>query len=177
MAAIAGMTGAQFDALPYEDGRRWELLSGELIEVPSPTPEHQDIVFNLLTALKQYGKSRPATRAHQDVEFALSQQDRLRPDVCVLIDDRANIDGRKVPIEGAPNIAVEVISQSKRAGETRRKVLTYLDYGVQEVWQVYLITREVLIFSLGGRRELRKDQILTTELLPEFQLPVTSLFK
>ena len=56
MAAIAGMTGAQFDALPFQDGQRWELLFGELIEVPSPTPEHQDIVFNLLQALKQYGK-------------------------------------------------------------------------------------------------------------------------
>jgi Uma2 family endonuclease len=53
MATIATMTGAQFDALPYEEGRRRELLEGDLIEVSSPTPEHQDIVFNLVTALKQ----------------------------------------------------------------------------------------------------------------------------
>ncbi len=139
MAAIAGMTGAQFDALPYEDGRQWELLSGELIEVPSPTPEHQDIVFNLLKALKQYGESR---------------HDRLRPDVCVLLGDRANVDSRKVPIQGAPNIAVEVISPGERAGETRRKALTYLDAGVEEVWQVYPITREVLIcYCLSSNRQ------------------------
>jgi Uma2 family endonuclease len=54
MPAIATMSGAQFDALPYEEGRRWELLEGELIEVPSPTPEHQDIVFASLLALKLY---------------------------------------------------------------------------------------------------------------------------
>ena len=29
------MTGAQFDALPYEQGRQWELVNGELIDVPS----------------------------------------------------------------------------------------------------------------------------------------------
>jgi len=34
------MTAEQFDALPEEEGRNWELLDGELIEVPSATPKH-----------------------------------------------------------------------------------------------------------------------------------------
>ncbi len=101
MASVATMSGAQFDALPYEEGRRWELLSGDLIEVPSPTPEHQDIVFNLLSALKQYVKTQRAARTHQDIEFALSESDRLRPDVCVLLGERTKIDPRKVPVPGA----------------------------------------------------------------------------
>jgi Uma2 family endonuclease len=46
------MSGAQFDALPYQEGRRWELLEGELIEVPSPTAEHQIIVSNILLAIR-----------------------------------------------------------------------------------------------------------------------------
>jgi len=47
MATLATMTAEQFDALPYEEGRRWDA-----IEVSSSTPAHQDIVFNLLAALK-----------------------------------------------------------------------------------------------------------------------------
>ena len=35
MASIATMTGAQFDALAYEEGRRWELIEGELVEASS----------------------------------------------------------------------------------------------------------------------------------------------
>ena len=69
MATVATMSGAQFDALPYEEGRRWELVAGDLIEVPSPTPEHQDIVFNLLQALKQHLRTRKAARPHQDIEL------------------------------------------------------------------------------------------------------------
>ena len=176
MATIATMTGAQFDALPYEEGRRWELLEGDLIEVSSPTPEHQDIVFNPVTALKQHLGSRPRVRAHQDIEFALSKQDRLRPDVCVLLDERADVDPRKVPILGAPNIAAEVISPSERAGETRRKVLTYLKWGVQEVWQIYPATHEVLIYAGSKRRELQQDEYLTTDLLPGWSLLVALLF-
>ncbi|HEX4230978.1 MAG TPA: Uma2 family endonuclease [Bryobacteraceae bacterium] len=176
MATVATMTGEQFDALPYEEGRRWELLSGDLVEVSSPIPEHQDIVFNLLSSLKQFLRTRGAARAHQDIEFALGPCDRLQPDVCVLLDDRANLDPQKTPIPGAANIAVEVISPSERAGETRRKVLTYLASGVEEVWQIYPTTREVLIYAVDQRRELRQDETLTTDLLPGWNLAVASLF-
>jgi hypothetical protein len=74
MATIATMTGLQFDGLPYEQGWRRELLARELIEVSSPTPERQDVIFNLLSALKQYLTTRGAARARQDIEFALSEQ-------------------------------------------------------------------------------------------------------
>ncbi|MBV9156637.1 MAG: Uma2 family endonuclease [Acidobacteriaceae bacterium] len=176
MATIATMTGEQFDALSYEEGRRWELLGGELIIVSSPTPEHQDIVFNLLAALKQYLRTRGGGRAHQDIEFALSEEDRLRPDVCVLLGDRADFDPGKVPIRHAPNIAAEVISPSERAGDTRRKTVIYLRAGVQEVWQIYPATREVLVYAGSVRRELQLSEDLTTDLLPGWRLAVSSLF-
>lgn len=171
------MAGTQFDALPYQEGRRWELLEGDLVEVSSPTPEHQDIVFNLLAALKQYLKEQSAGRAHQDVEFALSRQDRLRPDTCALLGERANFKPRKIPTHGAPDIAVEVISPTERTGDTRRKVLAYLKSGVREVWQIYPVTREVLIYAGAGPREFQDNQSLTTELLPGWSLPVAALFK
>jgi hypothetical protein len=34
MATTAIITGPEFDALPYEEGRRWELLDGELMRCP-----------------------------------------------------------------------------------------------------------------------------------------------
>jgi Uma2 family endonuclease len=80
------MTGAQFDAMPYDKGRRWELINGELIPVPSPTPRHQDIAFEITAAIRGYLKANhPAGLAYQDVEFALTGNDRLRPDVCILL--------------------------------------------------------------------------------------------
>jgi hypothetical protein len=35
MTAAGTMTGPQFDLLPYEEGRRWELLGGKLIPASS----------------------------------------------------------------------------------------------------------------------------------------------
>jgi Uma2 family endonuclease len=45
------MTAEQFDALPEEEGRKWELLDGELIEVSSATPEHNFILARLFALL------------------------------------------------------------------------------------------------------------------------------
>jgi Uma2 family endonuclease len=85
MAAITTVTGTQFDAMPYAEGRKWELVNGELISVSSPTPRHQDIVFEILLAVRRYLEQSKATGlAYQDVEFAMSDLDRVRPDVCVL---------------------------------------------------------------------------------------------
>ena len=54
MATTALMSGLQFDALPYEEGRRWELLEGDLIEVPSATLRYQLIVLRLLRKLQEF---------------------------------------------------------------------------------------------------------------------------
>ncbi len=178
MPTIARISGIQFDALPYEEGRRWELLEGEPIEVSSPTPLHQDIVFAILLALKLYlQEHRLEGAAYGDVEFALSEDVRLRPDVCLLLPDRARqLDRKRIPIPGAPNLAIEVISPSERAGESHRKVRSYLRNGVAEVWQMYPDSATLEIYKGETSRSLTGDQQVTTDLLPGFSVPLSTFF-
>lgn len=128
MASVATMTGAQFDALPYEEGR-----------------------------------------IHTGTSLILGQRAQYR--------DRFARGPQTTPIHGAPNIAAEVIAPSERAGESRRKFLTYRASGVEEVWQMYPATREVLVYAVDKRRELQQDEDLTTDLLPGSSLRVASLFE
>jgi len=174
MATVATMTGSQFDALPYEEGRRWDLVAGELIAVSSPTPRHQEIVFRILLALRQYLGG--AGLAYSDVEFALTDSDRLRPDVCVLLGAKAaGLDLDHVPIAGAPDIAVEVISPTERASDSHEKVRSYLR-GTREVWQVYPKSLTVQIYREENSRLVECDDRVTSDLLPGFQLAIQSLF-
>ncbi len=170
MAAAFTMSGAQFDALPYEEGRRWELLAGDLIDVSSPTPEHQLIVSNLTASLREYFRRHAIAGALPDVEFALSLsvEDRVRPDLAVLLHDRwRSLNRRKIPISGSPNIAVEVISPTERTTDSTRKVWTYLKAEVEEVWQILPDTRAILIYTFQtGMSVLGPDRSLTTPLLP-----------
>jgi len=179
MAATTSMTGAQFDALPYEEGRRWELLDGELIEVPSPTPKHQFISGNLFASLRDYMRRSRTGGPLQEVEFALSEQDRLQPDVCVLLGERwKNLDFDRIPIPGAPDIACEIISPSERTAESARKVRKYLAAGVKEVWQVFPEDREVIVHTSDAPvRYLDAAQILSTETLPGWTLPIGEIFE
>jgi len=178
MAASTTITGAQFDAMPYEEGRQWELVDGELITVSSPTPRHQDIVFEILLAVRRYlRQSGNVGLAYQDVEFALTENDRLRPDVGVVLGEKATrLDPDKVPIPGAPDIAIEVISPSERASESHDQVRAYLRNGTAEVWQVYPKSRTVLIHRGEIARSLEWTQPVESDLLPGFALQLASLF-
>jgi len=178
MAATATITGAEFDAMPYEEGRKWEVVNGELVSVPSPTWQHQDFVFGIQLALRRYLEtSKIEGVAGQDVEFALTENDRVRPDVCVLLGDNARrLDPTKTPIPGAPDIAIEVISPNELTSECHNKVRAYLRNGTAEVWQVYPKSRTVLIHLGEIARSLEWSQAVETDLLPGFALQLASLF-
>jgi Uma2 family endonuclease len=178
MATTAAMSGLQFDALPYEEGRRWELLEGDLIEVSSPTPWHQDIVFNILAALRLYLQASGIRgKAFADVEFALSDLLRLRPDVCVLLPEKAKrLDTRRIPVPGAPDLAIEIISPTERTGESTEKVRAYLRNGTSEVWQLFPNSGSIQIYRAGISRLLDSDQQVTSELLPGFSAQVSTFF-
>jgi len=178
MATTATMAGAQFDALPYEEGRKWELFDGELIEVPSTTPEHQMIVSNLMDSLRAYLRERPVGVALPDSEFALGPDDRARPDGFVLLHERwRGLDFRRTPIPGAPDIAIEVISPSERTADSTRKVSVYLRAGVEEVWQVYSTSSTVVIYTANDPvRVIQGSDILSSRLLPGWQMELRDIF-
>ena len=179
MATITTTTGAQFDAMPFEEGRKWELIDGELIPVSSPTPRHQDIVFRILRALQRYLEAgRTPGLAYQDVEFAMTDKDRVRPDVCVLLGDKARrLDPDRIPIPGSPDIAIEVISPTERAFQSHDKVRAYLLNGTAEVWQVYPKSRTVQVHRGEISRSFEFSQPVVTDLLPGFALMLSSLFE
>ncbi len=178
MATTAIMTGSQFDALPYEEGRRWELVGGELIPVPSPTPEHQEILQQILFALMAYfSANREVGRVFTDLEFALDADYRVRPDVLILLGERAaSLDMKRVPVPGAPDLAVEIISPSERSFETQQKLHAYLQYGTREVWQVYPKSKAVVVHRGGTSTTFTEDERIETPLLPGFALEAKTLF-
>jgi Uma2 family endonuclease len=173
------MSGSQFDALPYEEGRRWELLEGALIRVSGPTPRHQRIVTRVLLILERHLEAAGNRgRAYPDTEFALSDRDRLRPHVSVLLPQKARlIDPDVIPVPGAPDIAIEVISPTERALDSHQKVRTYLRNGTREVWQVYPKSQTIQIHLGETSHFLDSSQQLTTSLLPGFASPVADLFE
>ena len=60
----------------------------------------------------------------------------------------------------------------------QRKIGKYFESGVREVWVVYPSTRSIeLHHPAGETRTLRGDDVITSDLLPGFALPVAEIFR
>ncbi len=70
---------------------------------------------------------------------------------------------------------MEVISDSESAADAELKVAEYLAGGTPEVWQVYGKQRLVRVRT-GGIRDFTAQEVLTTSVLPGFQVPGQSFF-
>ncbi|MDQ6676028.1 MAG: Uma2 family endonuclease [Acidobacteriota bacterium] len=97
----------------------------------------------------------------------------------MLLGDRATKLNRfQVPVPGAPDIAVEVISPSERTTESLRKVDRYLALGVREVWQIHPnAPRQVMVHTQDTVRKVSREAMLETGLLPGFVLSISALFQ
>src|SRR5260370_5076922 len=137
MATHTLMTAEQFDRLPEEDGRRWELLDGELIQVSSATAGHNEVEAKLLVSMRLFMDPRQLGKVIPDTEFAFGQN-RLRPDLAVLSQAKwtlVNLD--RVPVLTIPDVAIEIVSPSDVVDRLERKVAVYLENGVAEVWVIH----------------------------------------
>lgn len=102
------------------------------------------------------------------------------PDVAFFSWDR--LPGRELPAEPipdlAPDLAVEVLSQSNTEAEMKRKLREYFKAGVRLVWLVDPPTRTARVYTSPGRSRLvREDKALDGgAVLPGFSLKLRDWF-
>jgi Uma2 family endonuclease len=172
------MTAEQFDALPEEEGRKWELLDGELIEVSSATPKHNRILGRLFRLLDSYAEARRLGAALLETDLAVRKDTRLRPDLGFFSAETwQSVDLERVPVVETPDIAVEIISPSETAAMVNRKVAAYLDWGVHEVWLIYPETRTLHVHVRGSSQTLTEGSFLLSDLIPGWRIQIADLFE
>ena len=173
--------------LTYEDycllpnnGKRYEIIDGELFVTPSPLTRHQKVLANLLYYLTDFVKKNDLGEvfpAPLDVVF--SQYDVVEPDILYVSKVRASVMTEK-NIQGAPDLVVEVLSESTFKIDRTTKLKLYARYGVGEYWVVDPETCSVEIYRLtpGGYElaaQLDSSQALSSPLFPGFALPLSKL--
>ncbi len=150
-------------ALP-EDGLRHELLDGEHVVSPAPSPDHQRAVGDFLDVL------RSSTRGRTDVEVFVSPADiqlsprtLVQPDVFILRTDphRRLKKWADAPV---PILAVEILSPTTAARDRGAKRRLYLEAGVEEYWIVDLDARIIERWRRGDDRPDVLDEVLESTL-------------
>lgn len=173
------LTIAQFDQLPEKEGILFELDEGEVVTMTEPMPRHNFIRDNVADALKEFVKPRKLGRVAVENGYQLTRETVRIPDVSFVPADRLrgiDLDRR---IEGAPALAIEVVSPTDTAQDLRRKVAQYLDSGAKAVWVFYPKSREVQVFRADGTSFVRREHetLEEPELLPGFALDLKTVFE
>jgi len=175
-------TATEEDVLEIHDrtNRLCELVDGVLVEKPMGFYESR-LAAALIGLLEEF-------LSHEDLGIVLAPDGMMRlapglvrmPDVSFLSWDQ--FPDRELPFEPipgiAPDLAVEVLSESNTRAEMERKLHDYFDAGVSLVWYLDHKTKTAEVFTGLDQRELvREDQALDGgEVLPGFSLPLSEWF-
>jgi Uma2 family endonuclease len=183
MAATTLLTSDQFLALPEEFDQygnvvHQELIHGEVVTLPHAAQRHDIIRGNILSALNVYLHTNRGLglMALPDTEFVIAANDTFIPDCCLIAINRLSPAEHKY-VQGAPELAIEVVSPSESAAYLRIKTEAYLSNGSRSVWIVFPEVRSVMVYNRDSLRELKGDQTITDPLLPGFSCPVAAFFR
>lgn len=177
------MTVADLDAFP-DDGKRYELIEGELFVSRAPGLPHQLVLHNLQLELGNYLRQNPIGILAPGPGAVFSNYDAVIPDLVFASKDRFdNIVGNDRFV-AAPDLVIEIVSPGKenRSRDLIAKRRLYGKYGVQEYWIVDAENKSVMIFHLTSStltqiRIAKNGDEITSPLLPGFTLKVSALFK
>lgn len=126
---------ADFRALP-DDGKRYELLDGDLYMSPSPVTRHQVIVGNLFAVIREHVLRSGLGRVFiAPYDVVLDEHNVVEPDVIFVSAERAAIVTEK-NIQGVPDLLIEVLSPATAERDRRDKRNLYARAGVPWYWIV-----------------------------------------
>ena len=177
---VPKLTYEEFRQLP-DDGKRYELVCGEVHVTPAPNTRHQFIVRRLAASLERHLARNPAGEfAFAPLDVRLAPDVALQPDLVFVSAGRLEILGEDL-VSGAPDIVVEILSPSTSAYDRTIKIPLYAQAGVPEIWLIDPQAKTVEILMLQGKKYfvesiLAGDQVLRCSQLPDWQLPLDELF-
>lgn len=129
-------TYADLQALPEsQDGRRYEIIAGELIVTPSPTPPHQLVAYRLTRWVGDHVDRHGLGQLYFAPVDVVLDDETLVPDLLFIRGDRLGIVGPKA-IVGGPDLVLEILSPSTQDHDLGEKTLIYARHGVREYWVV-----------------------------------------
>jgi Uma2 family endonuclease len=173
------LTAEDLYGLP-DDDQDYELVEGRLVVSEPPGWTHGDIAASIAAALVPFVRAHGLGRVVVESGYVLARRpDTVRgPDVSFVRADRlpaADVAHRFY--EGAPDLAIEIVSPDDRAAEVARTVQGYLRAGTRAVWVVYPDTRSIVVHGPDGLARLHgpDDAIDGGDVLPGFSAPVAEL--
>lgn len=175
-------TDEAFMALP-DDGNRYELVNGELINMGNSGALHGYICSTLMILLGGYVRLKNlGVMFDSSTAFKMRNGNKRAPDVAFFAKER--LQGMTtLPsgfLDGAPDLAIEVLSPNNTVEEINDKIAEYFENTARLVWVINPYQHYVLVYRSAQEpdRLLKSIDALDGEdVIPGFTLPVAELFQ
>lgn len=155
------------DIFALPEGKRAELIDGQIYDMAPPSPFHQKLVMELSATIRNYIRAKGESCEVYPVPFAVflnkDTQNYVEPDISVICDvDKIDHKG----CNGAPDFIIEIVSPSSQRMDYLTKLLKYRSAGVREYWIVNPVTKTVQVYSFEGNEN-------STQYSFDKEIPVT----
>lgn len=167
-----------------DDGRRHELIGGEHYVSPAPRKKHQRSSSRLSHILGPFIDDNGLGFLYAaPFDVILSDEDVVQPDLLFVSRERSSIE-KDEGIVGAPDLVVEILSESSRKTDESVKRKLYEWAGVEEYWIVDPELETVKVYRLEGDVYKRTAELsaeagdrLETPLLPGLTIELARIFE
>ena len=166
------------DYLRQSDDKRYELIEGELVLAPTPSPLHQGLVTRILRLLHTHVSARNLGAVlAAPLDVVLSDENVLQPDVLFVATDRLDII-TQTHVAGAPDLVVEILSKSSVNRDRIAKRDIYRRYGVKEYWIVDPVGKSIEVFTGSPQvHTVKNGPARISPLLSELVVDLPGLFR
>ncbi len=163
-----------------DDEKRYEILSGELIEMSSPSSEHQIITGNLSSLIWVFLKENNLGQMiPSPIDVIFDENNTFQPDIVFISNENKQIIQER-GIFGAPDMVVEILSKSTKKKDRGLKFKAYKKFGVREYWLVDPGKRSMEVFVLEKSEftlycSVHNDDPLKSRIFPSFSVRFSGL--
>ncbi len=149
MSAAENKTYSLQDIYALSEGKRAELLDGQMYYMAPPTATHQRILNFLSTEINLYIRKKHGTCEVFPAPFAVfldtDKEKYFEPDISVICESEKVDD---FGCHGAPDWIIEIVSPSSRNMDYYLKLAEYKKAGVKEYWIVDPMKKVILVYPM-----------------------------
>jgi len=170
------------DYLKTPEDERYELIEGDLLMTPAPIPIHQRISRKIEVELDEFVTDNDLGEIFDaPCDVYLDDENVVQPDILFISKERLNIIGDK-NIQGAPDLVIEILSESTASRDLIQKKMLYAKFGVKEFWIVSPVEKTINIFILRDKayelyKTYEEDGVLESPMLKGFKMELKGIFK
>lgn len=165
-----------------DDGRRYEVIGGNLHMGPAPRPIHQELIYKVLGHIGQFVEQRQLGKIYfAPIDVILPNlASPVQPDILFISQQQLDT-VKENYIEGVPDLIIEVLSPTNPQYDRRTKYDLYAEAGVGEYWIVDPDACIIDIYTLHDNNiyvpfgHFERGGMIQSGLFPDLRIPLDEL--